>query len=71
MTDLHAGRGPKINRPAGTLLWLAVLLLLASHGVDPLGAPPPAKYAATGLGLIVLVTSIWLQRRSERRKKRQ
>ncbi len=71
MTDLQAGRGPKINRLARSLFWLAVSLLLASHGADPLGAPPFAKYAVIGLGLIALVTSIWLQRRTDRRINRK
>ena len=71
MTDLQAGRGPKINRRARALLWLAIFLLLASHGADPLGAPPLAKYAVICLGLIALASSIWLQRRSEPRIKRQ
>ena len=71
MTDLQAGRGPKINRLASALLWLAIFMLLASHGADPLGAPPLAKYAVIGVGLIAVVSSIWLQRRSERRVTQQ
>lgn len=71
MTDLQSGRGPMNNRRARALLWMAMLMFLASHGADPLGAPPLAKYAVIGLGLIALVSSIKLQRRSDRRATHQ
>lgn len=39
MTGLQAGRGSRINRRARALIWLAMVMLLASHGADPVGAP--------------------------------